>query len=60
MKFKINAIVTHPVWGRGIAIDHWPSRRGSEQYAVKFDKGGPMGFAQNATNDVADLTEVTK
>lgn len=58
MKFKMNVRVSHPVYGLGTITDGWYSKRGAENYAVKFDKGGPVGFAQNATNDVADLTEV--
>lgn len=30
----------------------------AENYAVKFDKGGPVGFAKNSSNDVKQLTRV--
>lgn len=42
--------VRHPKYGVGTVIDII-----SRGYAVKFDKGGPQGWAENATNDVADL-----
>ena len=58
MRLKIGARTFHPVYGFGTITDGWYSKRGSENYAVKFDKGGPAGFAQNATNDANDLTEI--
>ncbi len=54
MKFRVGDRVNHPVHGTGIITDSWYSRK-SENYAVKFDKGGPVGFAEKATNDVNDL-----
>lgn len=55
MKFKVGEAVNHDTYGRGIVIDAWRSPRGSENYAIRFDTGGPQGFAQNSTNDVDDL-----
>lgn len=45
-------------FGAGIVIHSQYSRRGTEQYGIKFDNGGPQGWAENATNDVADLVVV--
>jgi hypothetical protein len=56
VKFKIGERVTHPVFGAGSVVDIWLSRK-SENIAVKFDKGGPMGFAKDATNDTKDLAQ---
>jgi RNA polymerase-interacting CarD/CdnL/TRCF family regulator len=63
MKFKVNDRIKHPVYGLGTIVDSWPGRdrfsnKESENYAVRFDEGGPLGFATNATNDVKDLKAV--
>lgn len=60
MKFKVNDRVKHPIHGLGTITDSWPgsnrfSKKESENYAVRFDKGGPVGFATDAINDVKDL-----
>jgi RNA polymerase-interacting CarD/CdnL/TRCF family regulator len=57
MRFKVGQRVRHPKWGLGIITASWFSKK-SENYAVKFDKGGPVGFAEKATNDVEDLKHV--
>jgi hypothetical protein len=36
------------------------SRTGAENYAVKFDKGGPMGWAENSSNDISQLIPVVE
>ena len=61
MKFKVGNRIKHPVYGSGLIIDSWPSRyryssTSTENFAIKFDKDGPMGFASDATNNVKDLT----
>ncbi len=63
MKFEIGDKVTHPVHGAGVVLESWLSKSTlkstpTENYAVKFDKGGPLGFAENSTNDVKDLTKL--
>lgn len=58
MKFKVNQPVKHETYGVGVVIDSWLSKRGSENYAVKFDNGGPQGWAENATHDISELTAV--
>jgi hypothetical protein len=55
MKFKYGQRVYSEVYGAGTVIYLGYSRRGTEQYGIKFDNGGPQGWAENATNDVADL-----
>lgn len=64
MKFKVSDRIKHPIYGPRLIIDIWPSRyrysnTGTENFAIKFDKGGPMGFASDATNNVKDLTRET-
>lgn len=54
MRLSINDRVNHPKHGKGTITAAWRGAKKSENYAVKFDKGGPVGFAQRATND-ADL-----
>lgn len=63
MKFAVGNRITHPIYGEGTILDSWLSNSSlkstrTENYAVKFDKGGPMGFAEHATNDVKSLTKV--
>ncbi len=63
MKFEIGDRVTHPIHGTGVIVESWTSKSTlksvpTENYAVKFDKGGPLGFAENSTNDVEDLEKV--
>ncbi len=58
MIFKIGGKVQHEKYGVGTVLDAWKSRRGGENYAIQFKKGGPMGWAENSTNDVADLKAV--
>jgi hypothetical protein len=63
MKLDVGSKVIHPVYGVGVVLDSWLSKSvlksaSTENYAVRFDKGGPMGFAEHATNDVKSLTKV--
>jgi hypothetical protein len=63
MKLNIGAKITHPVYGQGVVLDSWLSKsvlksQSTENYAIKFDDGGPMGFAEHATNDTRSLTKV--
>lgn len=55
MKFSIGQKVYSEVYGVGVVIFVGLSRRRTEQYGIKFDNGGPQGWAENATNDIADL-----
>jgi hypothetical protein len=57
--------VSHPVWGLGLIIGVEDSIKlndyryaGSVNIYVKFDTGGPEGFAENSTNDIKDLQTV--
>lgn len=58
MKFKMGQTVYSEVYGKGVVVHAARSRRGTEQYGIVFEKGGPQGWAENATNDVADLVAV--
>lgn len=58
MKFKLEQRVYSEVYGAGTVIHAGRSRRGTEQYGIKFDKGGPQGWAENATHDVNDLVAI--
>lgn len=58
MKFKLGQKVYSEVYGAGVVIFVGYSRRGSEQYGIKFTKGGPQGWAENSTNDIKDLVTV--
>ena len=58
MRFKHGQRVYSETYGAGTVINSWYSRRGTEQYGIKFDGGGPQGWAENATNDVADLVVI--
>lgn len=55
MKFRIGQEVVSKVYGVGIVIDSGYSRRGGEQYGIRFYGGGPQGWAENANHDVDDL-----
>ena len=62
MKIDVGSKVTHPIYGTGVVLDSWLSKSvlkstSTENYAIKFDGGGPMGFAEHATNDVKHLTK---
>ena len=61
VKLDVGNKVTHPIYGTGVVLDSWLSKSvlkstSTENYAIKFDNGGPMGFAEHATNDVKHLT----
>jgi len=63
MKLNVGTRITHPIYGAGVVLDSWLSKSvlkstSTENYAIKFDNGGPMGFAEHATNDVKHLTKV--
>ena len=63
MKFDVGNRVVHPLYGTGVILDAWLSKSvlksvSTENYAIKFDNGGPMGFAENSTNDVENLTKI--
>jgi hypothetical protein len=61
MKLDVGSKVTHPIYGSGVVLDSWLSKsvlKSTENYAIKFDNGGPMGFAEHATNDARSLTKV--
>jgi hypothetical protein len=58
MKLSIGQKVFHEKYGLGTVIDAWTGRKSSENYAVKFDKGGPQGFAEGSTHEPAELKAV--
>ena len=63
MKLNVGTRITHSIYGPGVVLDSWLSKSvlkstSTENYAVKFDNGGPMGFAEHATNDARSLTKV--
>jgi hypothetical protein len=56
--------VSHPVYGLGTVIGIEDSVKLNDlryisnlNVYVKFDQGGPQGFAVNASNDVKELVE---
>jgi hypothetical protein len=55
MKLKVGAKVRHSVYGEGIVLDAWRGDSGSENYAIKFSNGGPLGWADRSTNDPKTL-----
>ncbi len=70
---NLGSHVSHPVFGQGTIVfvarkSEFDNRsygeNGASRYdhnlnvGVKFDNGGPMGFAANSSNDVAQLTEI--
>ena len=70
---NLGSRVSHPVFGSGTIVfvarkSEFDNRsygeNGVSRYdrnlnvGVKFDNGGPMGFAANSSNDVADLKEL--
>ena len=58
MKFSLGQKVYSEVYGVGTVIHKSYSRRGTEQYGIVFEKGGPQGWAKNATHDIDDLVAV--
>lgn len=60
LRFGVGQIVKSDKYGRGIVTAAYFGAGGSENYAVKFDKGGPQGWATRATNDVESLTVVNR
>jgi len=50
-KFDLDNRVYSKVYGAGAII--WKGPRNN--YGIKFDKGGPQGWADKATHDIADL-----
>jgi hypothetical protein len=47
--------IVNKKYGKGTIISKIRSRRGSWNYGVRFDNGGPQGWAEKATHDVKDL-----
>jgi hypothetical protein len=58
VKFSLGQKVFSEDYGVGTVIFSNKSRRGTEQYGIKFENGGPQGWAENATNDVDSLMAV--
>lgn len=56
IELKLNDRVKHSKYGLGTITEIWRSRLGTFNYAIKFDKGGPVGFAERANNSTKDLT----
>jgi hypothetical protein len=56
MTFKVGQKVHHDVYGTGIVLDAWAGK--VENYAIRFEKGGPLGWAERSTNDVKDLKPI--
>ena len=52
--FSLGQKVYSEVYGTGMVIWVGPH----DNYGVKFDKGGPQGWADRATFDIADLVAV--
>lgn len=55
MKFKVGSKVTHSEYGEGTILDAWRGDSDSENYAIQFLKGGPLGWAEKSTNDPKTL-----
>lgn len=58
MRFKLDQKVFSEDYGVGTVIFAGRSRRGTEQYGIKFDNGGPQGWAESATNDIDSLVVI--
>jgi len=58
VKLVVNSRVRHSKYGLGTVVDVWRSRIRTTNAAVKFDKGGPLGWADKATHDIKDLVAV--
>jgi hypothetical protein len=58
INLSINNRVKHPKWGLGTVTEIWRSGASTNNYAIKFDKGGPVGFADRANNTIRDLEAV--
>jgi hypothetical protein len=56
--FAVGQRVFNDTYGGGVITDRSYGRNGSENYGVKFDNGGPQGWASKSTHDVADLVPV--
>jgi hypothetical protein len=71
---NIGQRVTHPVYGPGTVIsvsggsnwivfeeegsNGWSRYSGALNLGIKFDNGGPMGWAYDSTNDISELKEL--
>jgi len=71
---NIGQRVTHPIYGPGTVLvvynevpnqstegeisNAWSRYSGALNLMVKFDNGGPMGWAYNSTNDISELKEL--
>ena len=56
--FTLDQRVFNDTYGGGNVIFSGKGRNGSENYGIKFDNGGPQGWASRATHDIADLVAV--
>lgn len=54
-KFDLENRVYNKRYGAGTVIWKGFGRNWSLNLGVKFDEGGPQGWADKATNDIADL-----
>jgi hypothetical protein len=57
-KFRQGQKVYSEVYGTGVVIWKGYGRKGSENYGIVFEKGGPQGWADKANFDIADLVAV--
>ena len=55
INLSVDQRVSHPKYGLGTVTEIWRSGAGTNNYAIKFDKGGPVGFADRANNSIRDL-----
>jgi hypothetical protein len=58
VKLLVGHRVKHPKYGPGTVTDTWRSRLRTTNASVKFDSGGPLGWADKATHDIKDLMVV--
>jgi hypothetical protein len=55
MTLKVGNKVFHEVYGTGTVEDVWPGSGRNYNYDIRFEKGGPRGWADDSTNDPKDL-----
>ena len=73
MDFLVESRVKHPVYGEGVVLSvsnkpssvTYPSKsngrtryKGNLNLGVRFDNGGPQGWASRSSNDPAELEPV--
>jgi hypothetical protein len=59
-KFSLGQLVSHKKFGIGTVVSFERGANQSQNYGIKFEGGGPQGWADRSTNDISQLIGVAR